>query len=95
MKYNISENRLKKLIIRIIKNMNISGLYRVQIHVKNIETNEVNVALFFEFVRNSEFLIKIKNEVERNLSDFLNLNAFVIVIPWSEAEYHLREPRNV
>ena len=24
MKYNISENRLKKLIIRVIKNMNIS-----------------------------------------------------------------------
>jgi hypothetical protein len=95
MKYNISENRLKKLIIRVIKNMNISGLYRVQIHIKNIETNEVNVALFFEFVRNSEFHIKIKNEVERNLSDFLNLNAFVIVIPWSEAGYHLREPRNV
>jgi hypothetical protein len=95
MKYNISENRLKKLIIRVIKNMNISGLYRVQIHIKNIETNEVNVALFFEFVRNSEFHIKIKNEVERNLSDILNLNPFVIVIPWSEAGYHLREPRNV
>jgi hypothetical protein len=25
----------------------------------------------------------------------LNLNPFVIVIPWSEAGYHLREPRNV
>jgi hypothetical protein len=94
MNYEISENRLKYLIMKIIRNLDIYGLYRVQINLPVGKSGYV-VALFMDRVMMSEKQLDIKNEVEIALKSILNFDGIVIIIPFSEAKYHLREPKNI
>jgi len=94
MNYEISENRLKYLIMTIIRNLDIYGLYRVQINLPVGKSGYV-VALFMDKVMMSEKQLDIKNEVEIALKSILNFDGIVIIIPFSEAKYHLREPKNI
>ena len=94
MNYEISENRLKYLIMKIIRNLDIYGLYRVQINLPAGKSGYV-VALFMDKVMMSEKQLDIKNEVEIALKSILNFDGIVIIIPFSEAKYHLREPKNI
>jgi hypothetical protein len=94
MNYEISENRLKYLIMKIIRNLDIYGLYRVQINLPVGKSGYV-VALFMDKVMMSEKQLDIKNEVEIALKSILNFDGIVIIIPFSEAKYHLREPKNI
>jgi hypothetical protein len=94
MNYEISEKRLKYLIMEIIRNLEIGEIYRVQIEFPKGVTPCV-VALFFEYVRGSEYQQKVKKEVEDTIRNILNFEPLVIIIPYSEAKFHLREPRNI
>jgi hypothetical protein len=80
--------------MEIMRTLDIDGLYRVQIEFPKGVAPCV-VALFFEYVRNSEYQRKVKKEVEDSIQNILNFEPLVIIIPWSEAEFHLREPRNI
>jgi hypothetical protein len=95
MKVVISEERLGKLIMKIIKSMEIEGLYRVQINFPSKPDNHIVVALFFDVVRESAFFKKIHNEVTDRLEDLLSLDPLVITIPYSEAKFHLNGPKNI
>lgn len=92
MEYTISEERLLKLIIKIIKQLDIIGLYRVSI---SIGKKHILVALWFETVSSSEFYYQVKEETEDRLESLLNLPFNILTIPYSEAKYHLREPKNI
>lgn len=94
MDYQISKERLTSLIIRIIKSMEIPGLYRVQVEIT--KDNVIVVALFFETVGSSETYSKIKNMVEDRISDTFGIDShLVLTIPYSEAKYHLNRPKNI
>ena len=96
MEYTISEERLTKLIMKIIKSMKIEGLYRAQINFpKNSDATHIVVALFFDVVRDSEFFAKIHNDVYDRLEDLLGIDSLVLTIPYSEAKFHLNGPRNI
>ena len=92
MEITISEERLLKLIIKIIKQLDILGLYRVSI---NIGKNNILVVLWFEIVSSSEFYNQVKKETDDRLESLLGLPFNILTIPYSEAKYHLREPKNV
>lgn len=79
--------------MRIIKSMEIVGLYRVTINMDSKDT--IFVALWFETVSNSEFYKQIKKETENRLESLVGLPFNVLTIPYSEAKYHLREPKNI
>lgn len=93
MKVEISEERLTKLIIKIIKSFEIDGLYRVQTEFP--KTGGVVVALFFDTVNTSEYLNKKNEFITDRLQDLLGIDMLVLPIPYSEAKFHLREPKNV
>jgi hypothetical protein len=96
MEYTISEERLTKLIMKIIKSMEIKGLYRVQINFPKKSAHHIVVALFFDVVRDSEFFAKIHNDVTDRLEDLLGIeDPLVVTIPYSEAKFHLNGPRNI
>lgn len=80
--------------MRIIKSMEIEGLYRVTIKYMDAK-DTIFVALWFETVSNSEFYKQIKKETENRLESFIGLPFNVLTIPYSEAKYHLREPKNI
>ena len=92
MEISISEERLLKLIIKIIKQLEIPGLYRVSIHV---DKNNILVVLWFELVSSSESYRQIKKETTDRLESLLGLPFNILTIPYSEAKYHLREPKNI
>lgn len=92
MDIQISEERLLKLIIKIIKKLDIPGLYRVSM---NIGKNNILVVLWFELVSNSNFYIEVKKETEDKLESLLGLPFNILTIPYSEIKYHLREPKNI
>ena len=89
----IPEERLVKLTIKIIKSMEIRGLYRV--HANVTKSGDFIVALFFETVSDSNFYAIVKNDVEDMINSLLGTKALVLPIPYSEAKYHLREPKNI
>lgn len=91
----ISEERLAKLIMKIVKSMEIEGLYRVQINFPSKPGNHIVVALFFDVVRESAFFRKIYNEVTNRLEDLLGIDPLVVTIPYSEAKFHLNGPKNI
>jgi hypothetical protein len=95
MEYTISEERLTKLIMKIIKSMEIEGLYRIQINFPKKSTNHIVVALFFDIVRDSVFFRKIDNDVTNRLEDLLGIDPLVVTIPYSEAKFHLNGPKNI
>ena len=92
MEISISEKRLLKLIIKIIKQLEIPGLYRVSIH---IDKKNILVVLWFELVSSSESYRQIKKETTDRLESLLGLPFNILTIPYSEAKYHLREPKNI
>jgi len=92
MEYTIPKERLLKLITKIIKQIDIPGLYRVSI---NIGPNNILVVLWFELTSSSNFYTEVKKETEDRLESILGLPFNVLTIPYSEAKYHLREPRNI
>jgi hypothetical protein len=92
MEISISEKRLLKLIIKIIKQLEIPGLYRVSIH---IDKKNILVVLWFELVSSSEFYNQVKKEATDRLESLLGLPFNILTIPYSEAKYHLREPKNI
>ena len=94
MNYEISENRLKYLIMKIIRNLDIYGLYRVQINLPVGKSGYV-VGLFMDKVMTSQKELDIKNEVEIALKSILSFDGMVIIIPYSEGKYHLRKPKNI
>jgi hypothetical protein len=94
MNYEISEERLTKLIMKIVKSMEIEGLYRVMINFSK-KTGSVVVALFFDVVRNSEFFKKISDYVTNRIENLLSVKPIVVTIPYSEAKYHLNGPKNI
>jgi hypothetical protein len=75
--------------------MEIEGLYRVQIDFPKDSKIRIVVALLFDIVRDSGFFQKIDKDVTNRLEDLLGIDPLVITIPYSEAKYHLREPRNI
>lgn len=93
MEIQIPEERLVKLVIKIVKSMEIKGLYRVQSHIT--DKGLLLVALFFETVSDSNFYATVKNSVEDRIESLLGINAFVLTMPYSEAKFHLREPKNI
>ena len=95
MEYTISEERLTKLIMKIIKSMEIEGLYRVKINFPKKSTEHIVVALFFDIVGDGFFFKEIDNDVTNRLKDLLGIDPFVVPIPYTEGKYHLREPRNI
>ncbi len=95
MNYEISEKRYRYLIMNIIRSLDIDGLYRVQINSPLKEGGMYVVALFMDTVTSSDEQKKIKDEVSNSLKNILNFDDLVIIIPYSEAKYHLREPRNI
>ena len=94
MNYEISEKRLEYLISKIIRNLDLYGLYRVQINLPHGKSGYV-VALFMDKVMSSKRQENIKNELENALKSILNFDGMVIIIPYSEAKYHLRKPKNI
>ena len=80
--------------MKIIKSIKIEGLYRVQINFPKTNNNIV-IALFFETVTDSEFYRKVHNDVFNAIENFLGLQTLVLTIPYSEAKYHLNEPKNI
>jgi hypothetical protein len=94
MNYEISENRLKYLIMKIIRNLDLYGLYRVQINLPVGKSGYV-VGLFMDKVMTSQKELDIKNEVEIALKSILSFDGMVIIIPYSEGKYHLRKPKNI
>ena len=88
----ISEERLLKLIIKIIKQLDIIGLYRVSI---SLGKNHILVVLWFEIVSSSEFYNQVKKETDDRLESLLGLPFNILTIPYSEVKYHLREPKNI
>lgn len=92
MEISISEERLLKLIIKIIKQLEIQGLYRVSI---SIGKNHILVVLWFELVSSSEFYNQVKKQTTERLESLLGLPFNILTIPYSEAKYHLREPKNI
>ena len=90
----ISEERLTKLIMKIIKSMKIKGLYRVQINFPK-KPGDVIVALFFDTVYSSDFFKRIYAEVTDRLEDLLGIDTLVVTIPYSEAKFHLNGPKNI
>jgi len=90
----ISEERLTKLIMRIVKSMEIEGLYRVRINFPE-KNGKIVVALFFDIVKDSQFFRKIYTEVTDNLEGLLGIETLVVTIPYSEAKFHLNEPKNI
>ena len=95
MNYQISEKRYKYLIMNIIRTLDIDGLYRVQFTSPLKQDGTYVVALFMDTVTSSDEQRKIKDEVSNTLKNILNFDDLVIIIPYSEAKYHLREPRNI
>jgi hypothetical protein len=95
MNYEISEERFRNLILRLVKSMQIEGLYRVQINFPSKSDNHIVVALFFDVVRESAFFKKIHNDVTNRLENLLGIDPLVVTIPFSEAKYHLNEPKNI
>jgi hypothetical protein len=93
MNYEISEERFRTLILRLVKSMQIEGLYRVQINFT--KKSDVVVALFFETVTDSKFYKKVHDDVFNTIENFLGLQPLVLTIPYSEAKYHLNEPKNI
>jgi hypothetical protein len=95
MNYEISEKRLEYLISKIIRNLDLYGLYRVQINLPIGKSGGYVVALFMDKVMSSKRQENIKNELENALKSILNFDGMVIIIPYSEAKYHLRKPKNI
>lgn len=93
MEYQISEERLKKLILKLVKSMGIDNLYRVQVNFP--DKGGIIVALFFDTVSDSKFYKKVHNDVTNNIENLLGLDSLVLTIPYSEAKYHLNEPKNI
>jgi hypothetical protein len=91
----ISEERLTKLIMKVIKSIKIEGLYRVQINFPKKSNNNIVVALFFETVTDSKFYRKVHDDVFNAIENFIGLQTLVLTIPYSEAKYHLNEPKNI
>jgi divalent metal cation (Fe/Co/Zn/Cd) transporter len=94
MNYEISEKRLEYLISKIIRNLDLYGLYRVQINLPIGKSGYV-VGLFMDKVMSIKKQENIKNELEDALKSILNFDGMVIIIPYSEAKYHLRKPKNI
>jgi hypothetical protein len=94
MNYEISEERFRNLILRLVKSMQIEGLYRVQINFPK-KKGDIIVALFFETVADSKFYKKVHNDVSDTIENYLGLQPLVLTIPYSEAKYHLNEPKNI
>lgn len=99
MKVQISEERFERLIIKVLRGMNIDNLYRAAISfTKDTETGEIKkaaVGLFFDIVRESVFFNNIQKDVLNRLESIFGIEFFVITIPYSEAKYHLNAPRNI
>jgi hypothetical protein len=95
MNYVISEERFRNLILRLVKSMQIEGLYRVQINFPEKKKGDIVVALFFETVSDSKFYKKVHDDVFNTIENYLGLHPLVITIPYSEAKYHLNEPKNI
>jgi hypothetical protein len=93
MNYEISEERFRTLILRLVKSMQIEGLYRVQINFT--KKGDVIIALFFETVADSKFYKKVHDDVFATIENYLGLQPLVLTIPYSEAKYHLNEPKNI
>lgn len=100
-KYEIQEKRLKILVKKIVRSLDIQGLYRVQIEFpKNYETwletqTSPVLALFFDTVFSTADIHEKEREVEQTLKDILGIDFRVVPIPYSEVKYHLRKPRNI
>ena len=100
-KYEIQEKRLIQIVKKIIRSLEIQGLYRVEINFpKDYETwlqtqTVVVLALFFDTVFSTVDLNEKKLEVEQTLKDTLGMSFMVVAIPYSEVKYHLRKPRNI
>ena len=100
-KYEIQEKRLIQIVKKIIRSLEIQGLYRIQISFpKDYETwlltqSVVVLALFFDTVFSTVDINEKKREVEQTLKDILGMSFMIIPIPYSEAKFHLREPRNI
>ena len=96
MDYIIDENKFKKIILNIVKKMEIDGLYRVSFSFPSKGTDySIVVALFFDTVKSTSYLQEVKNSVEERLHSLLGVNFRVVVIPWSEALFHLSQPKNI
>ena len=99
MKVQVSEERFERLIIKVLRGMNIDNLYRAAISLtKDKETGEIkkaSVGLFFDIVRESAYFHNIRKEVLDMLESIFGIEFFVIPIPYSEAKYHLNAPRNI
>lgn len=80
--------------MKIIRNLDIYGLYRVQINLPVGKSGYV-VGLFMDKVMTSQKELDIKNEVEIALKSILSFDGMVIIIPYSEGKYHLRKPKNI
>ena len=100
-KYEIQEKRLKILVKKIVRSLDIQGLYRVQIEFpKNYETwletqTPPVLALFFDTVFSTADIHEKEREVEQTLKGILGIDFRVVPIPYSEVKYHLRKPRNI
>ena len=101
MKYQIEEKRLKYLIKKIVRNLDIKGLYRLQIEFpKNYETwietqTPPLLALYFDTVFSTNDIHDKIHEVEQTLEGILGISFRVLPIPYSDVKYHLRKPRNI
>jgi hypothetical protein len=99
MKVQVSENRFEKLILKVLRGMNIDNLYRVTISfTKDKETGEIKkaaVGLFFDIVRETAYFHNIQKDVLNMLESIFGIEFFVVPIPYSEAKYHLNAPRNI
>lgn len=99
--YEIEENRLKSIIKKVVRGLDIDGIYRIQIEFpKNYETwlttqSSPVLALFFDTVYSTSDIHEKKREIEENLKYILNMNFLIVPIPYSDAKYHLRKPRNI
>ena len=95
MNYQITEERLRYLIIEIVKNLEIEKLYRVQVEFPKDKDVTPVVALFFEIVGTTYELRSKTEEVRSAIEGALGIKVTVLPISYSEAKFHLRKPRNV
>jgi hypothetical protein len=94
MNYEISEKRLEYLISKIIRNLDLYGVYRVQINPQRDKSGYL-VVLFMDKVMSSMRQQNIRNELEVALKSILNFDGMVYIIDYSESKYHLRKPKNI
>lgn len=97
MKIIVNKDRVRNLIIRIVRKLEIYGLYRVQVNFRDVDEKhtDITVALFMDKVMSSSDLHEIQTQVKNDLESLLGIEPFVVTIPYSEVKYHLREPKNM